>query len=82
MKRHWGEKKGLRDGQRDSEGFEKEYQESDSGPGCSSWRGERSQSEILQWRPGSSLATGLERETDDFQASVFLPQMKVIKIKS
>lgn len=55
--------------------------ESDSGSGCSLGRGGRNQSEILEWRLGSSLAIGLERETDYLQASVSLPQMKVIKVK-
>ena len=56
--------------------------EPDSGPDCSLGRGGRTQFEILEWRPGSSLAIGLERERDYLQASVSLPQMKVIKVKS
>lgn len=59
----------------------KGYKESNSGAGCSFRRGGRTQSEILEWRPGLSLAIGLERETY-LQASVFLSQMKVIKIES
>lgn len=78
-----GERRGIERWQGEPwEGLRKNTRESDSGPSCCFGRGGRTQSDILEWRAGLSLAVGLERGTDYCQTSVSLPQMKVIKVKS